>query len=134
MKLKLIFIIAFFLISLTSLQAQIRSTKETKVVLLVNKETNAVSGIALFDVNKAERELPKKHPNTVFYLGVLKGNYVLNNDLIELKSGAVITMYTNKQLFSKDQFLLNKEKNINIGKVKTKIINVKKGEIILKAI
>ncbi len=130
MKFKILILLS--IIGFYQVQAQTRTTKETKVVLVVNKKTNEITNMELFDVKNAEMVLPKKYPNSKFYIGVLKGNFELNKDVIEPKSGALITMYTDKQLFSSDKFI--KSENITIGKVKTQIISSKKGELILKTL
>lgn len=132
MESKLFYTFIMVVFGLFFLQAQTRSTKETKVVLLVNKSLNNVTGIILFDAKNAEHELPTKYPKSIFYLGVLKGSFELIEDKIEPKSGATITMYTNKQLFANDHFSPGEVEDITIGKFKTKVISSKKGELILK--
>jgi len=130
MKFKILILLS--IIGFYQVQAQTRITKETKVVLVVNKKTNEVTNMKLFDAKNSEKILPKKYPNSKFYIGVLKGNFELNSDIIEPKSGAIITMYTDKQLFSNDKFVGND--NITIGKIKTQIISSKNGELVLKTI
>ncbi len=130
MKFKILILLS--IIGFYQVQAQTRTTKETKVVLVVNKKTNKVTNMELFDAKNSEKILPKKYPNSKFYIGVLKGNFELNKDVIEPKSGAFITMYTDKQLFSNDKFVGND--NITIGKIKTQIISSKNGELVLKTI
>ncbi len=130
MKFKILILLS--VIGFYQVQAQTRTTKETKVVLVVNKKTNKVTNMELFDAKNSEKILPKKYPNSKFYIGVLKGNFELNKDVIEPKSGAFITMYTDKQLFSNDKFVGND--NITIGKIKTQIISSKNGELVLKTI
>jgi hypothetical protein len=78
----------------------------------------------LFDSKNAKNTLPKKYPNSKFYLGLLKGSFELKNNVIEPKIDAIITMYTDKQLFSNDKFI--RSDNITTGKLKTQILSSKK--------
>ncbi|WP_166963968.1 hypothetical protein [Yeosuana marina] len=121
----LLFNVCFF-------NAQTRSTKETKVVLIVSQKTNEISGLELFETQNSENTLPKKYPGNKFYLGILKGNYELDKNAVQPKSGAIITIYTDKQLFSEDQFSL--KESINFGSIKTKVVSRNKGELILKTL
>lgn len=131
-KSKIYTILSFLLLSAVYSPAQTRSTNETKIVFILSEQTNEVSGIALFNDQNSEEILSSKYPKHVFYLGVFKGSYELNDNLIEPLSGATITVFTDKVLFSKDQFsIIN---NINIGRLKTKVVSKKKGELILKTL
>jgi hypothetical protein len=112
--------------------AQIKSTNEAKVVLILSKKTNEVFGITLLDIVNSKNILPNVYPNHIFYLGILKGSYEINDTLIEPLIGATITIYTDKIIFSEDQF--SNLEDINFGSVKTKIISKKKGELILKTL
>jgi len=112
--------------------AQTKSTNETKVVLILSKKTNEVSGIALLDTENSKNVLPNTYPNHIFYLGIFKGSYEISDALIEPLSGATITIYTDKLLFSEDQF--SHLDDINFGSVQTKIISKKNGELILKTL
>jgi hypothetical protein len=112
--------------------AQTKSTNEAKVVLILSKKTNEVSGITLLDTANSKNVLPSTYPNHIFYLGILQGNYEIRDNLVQPLTGSTITIYTDKLLFSEDQFSLLD--HINFGSVKTKIISKKKGELILKTL
>tara|TARA_R110002073_G_scaffold279026_1_gene442926 strand:- start:181464 stop:181871 length:408 start_codon:yes stop_codon:yes gene_type:complete len=127
---KVISVLLLLLITTYYSSAQTRSTKETKVLLIVDSNATKIIGMELFDKDKDQEMLLKKYPNSLFYLGLLKGNYELKDELIIPKSGAIITMYTNKEIFSSKRFLTNDE--IFIGNVKTTVVSEKKGEVILK--
>lgn len=131
-KSKASYLLLLLLFSVCFSNAQTRSTKETKVVLIVNQKTNEVSGLELFETQNSEIMLPKKYPSNIFYLGILKGTYELAKNVVQPKSGAIITIYTDKQLFSEDQFSL--KESINFGSVKTKVVSRNKGELILKTL
>ena len=132
LKSKASYLLLLLLFSVFIINAQTRSTKETKVVLIVSQKTNEVSGLELFEIQNSENILPKKYPGNKFYLGILKGIYELDENVVQPKSGAVITIYTNKQLFSEDQFSL--KENINFGNIKTTVVSRKNGELILKTL
>lgn len=124
------FITLFFGLFLS--QAQIRSTNETNVILVVHKDSNQITNIELYKDQITKNEMFKKYPNNLFYLGLFKGSYKLNNNAIIPSTGSIITMYTEKILFSESKFLPKEE--ITIGNIKTRILSSKKGELILKTI
>jgi hypothetical protein len=124
--------LTMFLFFVVFSSAQTKSTTEAKVVLILSKKTNDVSRIIFLDTENSANTLPKTYPNHIFYLGILKGSYELNDGLIEPLSGSTITVYTDKMLFSEDQFSLLED--INFGNVQTKIISKKKGEVTLKTL
>lgn len=134
MNLKFFITISFLFVGIIYSQAQTRSTKETKVVLIVSEKTNEILGMELFDILDSEKILPKKYPNNKFYLGIFKGNFELNENLVKPQSGATIIIYSDKQLFLDNQLSLNKGASIKIGKVKTEVISSKNGELILKTL
>ena len=132
MERKLFYTYIMVVFGLSFAQAQTRSTVKTKVILVVNEKSNSVTNLELFTQKNSEDKLLKKYPNSHFYLGMLAGDFELKDGIIELKTGAVIAMYTDKQLFSNKQFY--PKENIIIGNSKTIIISNKKGEIIVKII
>ena len=127
---KIIGSIIFLLFTMFYVQAQTRTTKEAKVILVVDKDSNQITNIELFNTQITENEISKKYSKSIFFLGLFKGRYELNNNAIVPKSESIITMYTDKQLFSNYQF--SPSKNITIGNIKTNEISRKKGELILK--
>jgi hypothetical protein len=132
LKSKANYLLFLLLFSMSVLNAQTRTTKETKVVLIVSQKTGEVLGLELFEIQNSENILPKKYPSSTFYLGILKGTFELNQNAVQPKSGAIITIYTDKQLFSEDEFSF--KENINFGSAKTKIVSRNKGELILKTL
>tara|TARA_R110002126_G_scaffold4147_1_gene22205 strand:+ start:559 stop:972 length:414 start_codon:yes stop_codon:yes gene_type:complete len=112
--------------------AQTLSTNETKIVFILSKKTNSVSGITLLDIDNSKNVLPNTYPNHIFYLGILIGSYELSDNLVIPLTESTITIYTDKALFSEEQF--SHLDHINFGSVKTKVISKKKGEIILKTL
>ena len=120
----------FLLFTVFYAQAQTRTTKEAKVILVVDKDSNKITNIELFTAQITESEISRKYSKSIFFLGVFKGRYELNNNAIIPKSESIITIYTNKQLFSNYHF--SPSKNLTIGDIKTKEISRKKGELIIK--
>lgn len=131
-KFKIYSILMLLLFGVLFSSAQTKSTNETKVVFILSQKTNEVFGITLLDTKSSENVLPTKYPNHIFYLGILKGSYELSDTLVQPLSGSTITVYTDKMLFSEDQF--SHLDHINFGNVKTKVISKKKGELILKTL
>lgn len=119
-------------------QSQTLSTKETKVVLIVDSESNNVTDLALFSIiQKMDKErLRKKYPNHKFYIGLLKGNYEIQGSDILPKENTSVIMFTEKQIFLEANFFssddLSPGDSFNIGKTKAKVVSNKKGELILK--
>ncbi len=130
MENKLFYTFIMVVFGLFFTQAQTRSTAETKVILVVNNDSNQITNIELFKPEITENEMSKKYIKSIFIYGLFKGRYELNDNVILPKSESIITMYTDKQLFSNNKFIPSK--NIKIGNLKTTEISRKKGEIIIK--
>ena len=122
--------ITFLLFTVFYVEAQTRTTKEAKVILVVNKNSNEITNIELFNTQITKSEMNKKYLKSMFFLGLFIGRYELNNNAIVPKSESIITVYTDKLLFSNTEF--SPGKNLMIGSVKTQEISRKKGELILK--
>lgn len=134
---KALTILAICLLSsfFTKTIAQSKTTKETKVIAVVTD--NSITAIELFKNTSIQKEkLIKKHPKSKFYIGLLKGRYELKKQVLIPKNDAVITLFTEKQVFKESLLFKDKKPNqgeiISIGKTKAKVIEVKKGELIIK--
>ena len=130
MENKLFYTFIMVVFGLFFTQAQTRSTAETKVILVVNNDSNQITNIELFKPEITENEMSKKYIKSIFIYGLFKGRYELNDNVILPKSESIITMYTDKQLFSNNKFIPSK--NIKIGNLNTTEISRKKGEITIK--
>ncbi|MGB5434978.1 MAG: hypothetical protein WBM98_03730 [Maribacter sp.] len=118
--------------------AQVLSTKEAKVIMVVDETNETVSHIELFgnfqQMKKAE--VLEKYPNSHFYIGLLEGSYELNKNNVIPTHGSTVIMYTDRQylsintLFPSDKFTVGDE--LDIGSIKAKVVSKKKGELILK--
>lgn len=137
MKISIPIAILLFLIMGVS-HAQTLSTKETKVVLSVDSESQSVTAMTLFTtiqkMNKAM--LKEKYSDCKFYIGLLKGNYEIKGTAVIPKEGTTVIMFTEKQIFP-EAFLFSSEDlspgdSFDIGKTKAKVVSNKKGELILK--
>lgn len=140
MKLKLkLFLIVLVFFGLNG-NAQVLSTKEAKVILVVNEKSNIISHIELFNTfQKMEHpDVLEKYPDSKFYIGLLEGSYELNNNNVLPTKESSITMYTDRQflsgntLFPIDNFSVGEQ--LSLGKFKAKVISKKKGELVLKAL
>jgi hypothetical protein len=110
--------------------AQNRSTRGTKIVVVIDNNAKKIKNLELYTNTLDENQLLKKHPNSLFYIGLLEGDYEMDGEVIVPKSNAAITIYSNKEIFSNKQFL--REDEIFIGNIKTKLVSNKRGEIILR--
>ena len=127
---KIIGCITFLLFTMFYVEAQTRTTNEAKVILVVDKVSNEITNIELFNTQITENEMSKKYLKSMFFLGLFKGRYALKNNAIIPKSESIITVFTDKLLFSNTEF--SPGKNLMIGSLKTQEISRKKGELILK--
>lgn len=118
--------------------AQTHSTKETKVVLVVSSKTGAVTHIALFHnfQNLKKEEIYEKYTDHKFYIGLLKGSYGIDNDVIVPQENTTIIMYTEKQVFPEEYFSradnLMPGDRFDLGKTKAEVVSSKKGELVLR--
>lgn len=132
-------LITFFLLfgTLFSL-AQTRSTKATKIILVVNYKSDEVEHIELFASfqKKKQKEVTETYAHHKFFLGVLKGTYNLKNKMIIPGDNTTIVMYTEKQFFPSEQFFKRDDlipgDAFNIGKTHARVIANKKGELTIK--
>ncbi|WP_339711362.1 hypothetical protein [uncultured Kriegella sp.] len=120
------------------LGAQTHSTKETKVILVVNINTKTTTHIVLFNsFEKLKRQqVESAFPNSRFYIGLLRGNYTLNDYGLKPEKDTEVVIYTNRQVFQEEPFLAGEEvglgDKIKLGNKTARIISRKKGEIMLK--
>ena len=118
--------------------AQVLSTKEAKVILVVDETKETVSHIELFgNFQLLERaEVLEKYPNCRFYIGLLEGSYELDKNNVKPINGSTIIMYTDRQYLSNTEFNTGNKLSIgdqlDIGSIKTKVVSKKKGELILE--
>ncbi len=120
--------------------AQERTTKETKVVLVINEKSDTVEHIELFASfqKMKKKELATKYAHHDFFLGVLKGTYNVNEKWIVPGNDTTIIIYTEKQFSPFKEFFQGDElipgDEFSIGKTKAKVIAHKKGELTLKTL
>ena len=127
-----------FFLTIGVCHAQTLSTKETKVVLIVDSKSDSVTEMTLFTtMQKMDKELlKKKYSDCKFYIGLLKGSYEIKGVNIVPKEGTTVIMFTEKQIFP-EAFLFSSEDlspgdSFDIGKTKARVVSNKKGELILK--
>ena len=119
-------------------QAQTHSTKETKVILVVSANTQVVTHMVLFNsFEKLKRqEVENAFPNSKFYIGLLKGNYILDDYGLKPEKDTEVIIYSNRQVFQEEPFLAGEDialgDKIKLGNRTARIISNKKGEITLR--
>lgn len=118
--------------------AQAFSTKETKVVLVSEDNSGHISQLVLFsDYQKMDAEqLSGEYPLSDFYLGMIDGSYEIQGTGIKPIEGSTIIMYTEKLLFPGVNYRikanLHPGSRFDIGSVRAIIMELKKGELIIK--
>ena len=138
MKLKAGLCFAVFVIFGIHGNAQVLSTKEAKVILVVDETKETVSHIELFGNFQLMKraEVLEKYPNCRFYIGLLEGSYELNKNSVIPINGSTIIMYTDRQYLSNTKFFTSDKLSIGdqlaLGSIKAKVVSKKKGELILK--
>lgn len=129
-----ILLIIFALMFSNIVIAQSRSTNETKLTLVVNKENTKILDVELFDQKEAEN-IKKRYPGSRLFIGLLKGSYELEKRRVKPNTGAIITIFTERQFFPNEKFFTREELNtgdqLNIGAIKARITSSAKGELIL---
>lgn len=118
-----------------TLRSQTRSTKEAKILLIVNESNTKIKGLELFEPENVQN-IDTRHPRSKFFIGLFKGSYELEERRVVPKEGAVLTIYTERQFFPNDELFLSEnfvaEDQLNLGDTETKIISNSKGELVLR--
>lgn len=118
------------------LGAQTRSTKQAKILLIVDEKNTKVMGLELFETGDIQN-IRKRYPGSKFYIGLLSGSYELEKRKVVPKVGATIILYTDRQFFPNEELFPNENyapgDRLDLGEASTKIISKNKGELILKA-
>ncbi|MGB5205601.1 hypothetical protein [Eudoraea sp.] len=131
-------VVVFFMASIFLGSAQSLTTTETKVVLVVNGDSEKITHIELFNTfqKMKQKEVYTKYADAKFYIGLLEGSYTLKEKNVMLGKGAIITIYTNRRFFPRDSFVFQEHfvpgDRLELGKTMAKVISNKKGELILK--
>lgn len=135
---KLTLIILLSLFDVVAMQSQTHTTNETPIVLIASNESEGIVGIELLNNFwvKSDDEVLVAYPNCKFYKGLLKGTYERTESFIIPLKDALITIYTNEQIYLRENMVSERQLSIGdafrIGKTKSKIISSKKGELMLK--
>lgn len=128
-------LLTFLLLSVTgSILAQARTTNETKLTLVVNKENTKIIDLEIFDENEVAN-IKLRYPESKLFIGLLKGSFELVERKVKPNKGATITIFTERQFFPNEKFFqkedLVKGDHLSIGNAKAKVISSVKGELIL---
>ncbi len=138
MRKTFLFTVAVLMFGLFNSQAQQRTTKETKIVVVVDEETNYITAMELFDAmaKHDKQSIHKTYPSSKFYVGLLKGGYKVIDRGIVPALNTTITMFTTKeyfpvvQAFPGYQFVPGDQ--FDIGSIKAEVVSSKDGELIIK--
>lgn len=133
-----ILILVLVVLNYSLCKAQERTTKGTKIILAVNEKSGSVDDIELLTrfQNFKEEKLAEKYSNHKFFLGELKGTYLLTKNGVLLGDDTTIIMFTDKQFSPPEKNFLRNHlapgDELHIGGVKAKVIANTKGELIIK--
>lgn len=135
MKIVTFFTLLFLLNVAFTLGAQTRSTKEAKILLIVDGKNPIVTGLELFA--KADiQNIRKRYPGSSFYIGLLRGSYELEGRQVVPYAGAVVTIFTERQYLPNEEFFPAEDfvpgDWMDLGEARAKIISKNKGELTLK--
>ncbi len=127
-----------FMTSMLLGHAQSKTTKETKVILVVEGTLDGIAQMVLFNTfeNMKGNQIFGRYPNCQFYIGLLQGRYEVNDGRVIPSKGSTIIMYTDQRYLSSnreppiDGFLAGDL--MNLGSGKAKVIAINKGELILE--
>ena len=120
-------------------QAQTRSTNQTKVVFIVQQESKKVLSIHLLSSMAEKKDrLAQEYPNCRFFLGELRGQYELKQDVIFPQPASILTMYTEREVFVLQNNFPAKNLKAGdyllLGQVTTEVLSKKEGEVVLKTL
>ncbi|MBT8308250.1 MAG: hypothetical protein KJN85_15030 [Maribacter sp.] len=127
-----------FIASMFLGHCQSKTTKETKVILVVEGTSDGITQMVLFNTFEKMKgnQIFGKFPNCQFYIGLLQGRYELKEDRVIPSLGSTIIMYTDRQYLSSktlspsDGYSVGDQ--LKLGLAKAKVVSNNKGELILK--
>ncbi len=116
---------------------QTMTTREAKVVVVVNTENSTIRALALFTDTEIEREpLQQKYTDCNFYIGLMEGNYEIVQAKVRPQKGATIIIFSNQPIFGDSDMVFTEHycpgDPIKIGNIEAVVISNNKGELILK--
>lgn len=131
------FLLLIFMGGCLVIGAQTHSTKETKVILVVGVNTKTITHIVLFNsFDKLKRQqVEEAFAHSRFYIGLLRGDYTLDDYGLKPEKDAEVVIYTNRQVFKKEPFLsrdgIALGDKVKLGNRMARLISNNKGEITL---
>ncbi len=120
-----------------SATAQTMSTREAKVVAVVNVENNTIRALELFaDKDNVNESLIKRFPDCKFYIGLMEGSYEVVRAMVRPQRGTTIIIFNNQTIFGDTDIVFMGHYSpgdpIKIGKIEARVISNNKGELILR--
>ena len=113
------------------------TTKEAKVVVVVDSENKTIRSLELFTDTETEGErLQQKYLEGNFYIGLMEGSYEVVQGKVRPQKGTIVIIFNNQPIFGDTDMVLIKHYNpgdpIKIGNIEAVVISNNKGELILK--
>ncbi|MGB5460584.1 MAG: hypothetical protein WBM85_11535 [Eudoraea sp.] len=120
-----------------SATAQTMTTREAKVVVVVNTENNTIQGLILFaDLDTKEDRLHEQYSNCKFFIGLMEGSYKVVQAMVRPQRGAAVSIFYNQPLYGDADMAFMDYYSpgdlIKIENLEARVISNNKGELILK--
>lgn len=120
-----------------SATAQTMTTREAKVVVVVNAENNDIRALILFaDLDTKEDQLREQYSNCKFFIGLMEGSYKVVRAMVRPQRGATVSIFYNQPLFGDTDMAFMDYYSpgdlIKIENLEARVISNNKGELILK--
>lgn len=137
-KVKVILLISVFTLCFIQSHGQVRSTKQTKLVLVVDENSETVKHLVILVEFQKMGKLNaiKKYPGSKFFIGAMQGSYMLKDAEVFPQSGSTITIFTQKQFywteptFTAEKF--NSGDAFKLGQKRARVLTSTQGELVLK--
>ncbi|MBT8182620.1 MAG: hypothetical protein KJO53_13650 [Eudoraea sp.] len=127
----------FLLAGILSVTAQTMTTREAKVVAVVNAENNTIKALELFtDENSDKGSLIKKYPDCKFYIGLMEGSYKVVQAIVHPQKGATVNIFYSQPIYAAADMAVMDHYSpgdiMKIGNSEARVISNNKGELIFK--
>lgn len=123
----------------TPVYGQTLTTKEAKILLVVESTGQKVSHLLMFEQleEKGEDYFLDKYRNSTFYVGLLRGTYEIHGDVVTPKKNTTVIIYTDRELFLDKETIRQASPwapgdFFKLGDKTGKVVANNKGELIIK--
>ena len=129
-------LIAIALLLPLGIMAQTKTTQETQIVVAVDTQKNEIDALYPLAYIKEDSKALESCATCKHFLGTLSGAFELNQSALSPMAGATIKVFKEQEVFSGESKFpdlgLATKKEVVLGNGKAKIVENKKGELILK--